>query len=244
MSSALPPASADDLRTKVAEDYDSIADEWDRTRRKSWGEFAFLSALIKSRGVHELTKRADQRVKILDAGCGNGRLVNFLDVELAGMYGYLGVDVSSELLKKAQSHFPDVAFAQHDLVHFCQEQEFDVVASVAVLHHLPRANRLQVLKNFYHSLTPGGQLFLTCWNLWQPRYISFVAKSYLASTPRECQIPFAGHVERYVHAFTAGEITALLETAGFREIDVFYSDGAHKSNIVSGKNIVAIAKKV
>lgn len=242
MSPTTPHVSADDLRAKVAADYDTIADEWDRTRRRSWGEFTFLSELIKRRGVHELTKRADKRVRILDAGCGNGRLVNFLDLELAGMYGYLGVDASGELIKKAQAQYPDVSFLQQDLVEFRRDQEFDVIASIAVVHHLPAADRLTVLWNLRSSLSPNGQLFLTCWNLWQPRYLSYVAKSYFAGTPRECRIPFADTVERYVHAFTAGEIADLLTAAGFTDIDVFYTDGAHKSTIVSGKNIVAIAR--
>lgn len=233
------PTRAETLAT-----YDTIADEWDRTRQRGWGEFQFLTDRIRRRETHDLSRRADKRIRILDAGCGNGRLVEFLDRELAGMYGYLGVDGSVELLKKARAKFPDLAFEQADLVDFRRDREFDVVASFAVLHHLPSADeRLAILKNFYATLADGGDLVLSVWNLWQPRYLPAVVKSYLAGTPRECMIPFANRVERYVHACTPRELRELAATVGFTHIDVFYADGATRTNALFGRNLVLLAKK-
>ncbi len=225
------PAS---LRQKVASDYDTIASEWDQTRQHAWGEFEFLDKLFKK-----------DNSKILDAGCGNGRLVKYLNQKLGQKnYEYLGIDSSAELLKKAQHNFPDKKFKQTDLVEFQSKAEYDVVACIAVLHHLPsRADRLQVLKNIYTSLQDGGQLFLTVWNLWQPRYLKFTLKSYLKGRPRECQIPFANKVDRYVHAFTASELLKLCEQAGFGSIEVFSAAGEQKAGIFTGRNLILRARK-
>jgi 2-polyprenyl-3-methyl-5-hydroxy-6-metoxy-1,4-benzoquinol methylase len=232
----------DSLREKVAADYDAVADEWDRTRQAAWGEFSFLGEMLKQTC---LSGRQVQhgKLKILDAGCGNGRLVKWLDAKLTS-YEYLGVDNSVELLKKAQQNCPVCKFQKADLVEFCQPESFDLVTCVAVLHHLPsRDDRLRVLYNLKNSLKPGGRLFLTVWNLWQPRYLKYVLKSYLTGQLRECQIPFARQVSRYVHAFTASELLGLLEQAGFSQVDVFGANKENKAGVFSARNIVAIVQR-
>ena len=72
--------------------YDKIASEWDRTRQTAWGEFEFAKALTTVKSV-------------LDAGCGNGRLVDWLRKNnFTG--AYLGIDESDELIKRARNNFP------------------------------------------------------------------------------------------------------------------------------------------
>ncbi len=226
------------LRQKVARDYDTIADEWDRTRQNSWGEFEFLGELLEQ-------SHSDKNIKILDAGCGNGRLIKWLDTKLnKNGYEYLGVDSSSELLKKAQTSFPARKFQQADLTEFRAKAKYDAVACIAVLHHLPsRTDRLKVLQNLYTSLENGGRLFLTVWNLWQLRYLKFTLKSYLVGTPRECRIPFAGRVERYVYAFTASELMQLFDEVGFSRVEVFPAARENKTGVFTGRNLIVRAIK-
>ena len=221
------------LRQKVTDDYDAVAADWDRTRQSAWGEFVFLEALLGS------------QPHILDAGCGNGRLITWLDEKLGAQhYAYLGVDGSAGLLEHAKKNFPEQDFQQADLTGFQNERKYNLIACIAVLHHLPsREDRLAVLQNLHKSLAEGGQLFLTAWNLWQPRYFKYVLKSYLTGTPRDCRIPFQNKVDRFVHACTASEILDLAEEAGFSSIDVFPTDGDKKTSWWRARNIVMIAQK-
>ncbi|MFA5351760.1 MAG: class I SAM-dependent methyltransferase [Candidatus Gracilibacteria bacterium] len=153
--------------------YDSIAAQWDATRKSPWGEFDFAKHLFSAKSI-------------LDAGCGNGRLVSWL--REGGFTGkYLGVDSSGELIQKAQQNFLAEKFLHADLLSFISTEKFSAVFCIAVLHHLPdAASRLQVLQNLYANLEAGGELFLTTWNLWQPRYYRYILKSFFARDYRNC----------------------------------------------------------
>ncbi len=213
--------------------YDSIAKEWDSTRRNFWGEFEFARGLLGSK-------------KILDAGCGNGRLVRWLREN--GFEGdYFGVDNSKELLKFAKKNFPDERFEFHDLRGLTLKtsrrlmgDSSDAIFCIAVLHHLHNsAERLKVLRNFHVSLRAGGKIFLTVWNLFQPRFFRHLFKN----RSRNCEIEFAGKGKRFVHAFTKRELKNLLKCAGFQKIEIFYAKHSQKTNFLRGRNLIAIAQK-
>jgi len=223
------------LRQKVAADYDAIVADWDQSRQAAWGEFAFLASLLGN------TKQPH----ILDAGCGNGRLVKWLDEQLGKYnYSYLGVDGSAGLLARARVNFPKQAFQQADLAVFQTDTKCNLIACIAVLHHLPSAeDRLKVLQNLHASLADGGQIFLTAWNLWQPRYFKYVLESYLVGTPRDCKIPFQNKIDRFVHACTASELLSLAEQAGFSHIEVFPAAHGERVSWWRARNLVMLATK-
>ena len=256
------------MSKQVTTDYDAIADDWDRVHQHSWGEFEFAKKLLTPPTTlipsTSLRTGKGEKMYVLDAGCGNGRLVNWLRKNnFAGKY--LGVDNSEKLLEKARKNFPKEEFENVDLVDFNPPsphsggatadfrpakrgfrklKNFNLVFCIAVLHHLPdQDSRLKVLQNLQASLKPGGKLFLTVWNLWQPRYWKFILQSYFKGSPRNCQIPFAGKIKRFVHAFTASELINLLEKAGFSSVEVFPAKKNKRAKILSARNLVAIARK-
>ena len=148
-------------------DYNTFAKEWNATRRQPWGEFEFARELLTAKSI-------------LDAGCGNGRLVRWLREN--GFEGkYLGADSSKELIKLAQQNFPKEKFEVHNLLEpLAQDENCDAVFCVAVLHHLHSAEeRLKVLKNLHASLASSGRIFLTTWNLFQPRFWKQLLRLYL-----------------------------------------------------------------
>ncbi|MCF7846210.1 MAG: methyltransferase domain-containing protein [Candidatus Peribacteraceae bacterium] len=207
--------------------YDFNAKKWDATRRAAWGEFEFGRELLAAK-------------KILDAGCGNGRL-NFW-LEGNNFTGeYFGVDLSAKLIELARKNFPQRNFAVKDLLNFIQENSFDAVFCVAVLHHfLSPEEQKKALANMFASLQPGGKIFLTVWNLWQPRFWKlFLAQNF----SRDLKIPFGRASFREVHAFTKSELRKLLTTAGFKNVKIFYARHGDRSNFLRGRNLIAIAEK-
>jgi 2-polyprenyl-3-methyl-5-hydroxy-6-metoxy-1,4-benzoquinol methylase len=74
---------------------------------------------------------------ILDAGCGNGYLVNFL---VAKGYNVFGTDASADGITIARQSNPDRFFIQDlsigELPKELQEQKFDTVISTEVIEHL------------------------------------------------------------------------------------------------------------
>jgi len=95
---------------------------------------------------------------VLDYGCGTGRWVDFLRG-----YGceYTGVDLSSAMLAVARRGHPDAEFRKGDgLVVPYGDGRFDVIWSVAVVHHNPPDGQEHLLAEFARVLRPGGILVL------------------------------------------------------------------------------------
>lgn len=219
------------MSTSQLTDYDQFAAEWHATRRQTWGELAFSQPLLKS-------------PQILDAGCGNGRLLTFLHQKnFSG--AYLGVDLSKKLLEFAQKDFPQAQFRQVDIANFCASQQFTGIFCIAVLHHFAEhQTQEKVLENFYQSLKPGGQIFLTNWNLWQMKFWPYLAASLRAGRFRDCRIPFGKQkIPRQLFALRKKDLRQILTKIGFREIQIFYASGAQKTSIWKARNLICLARK-
>ena len=100
--------------------YNEISDEFDQTRRKYSSE------------LEDLKKYIVPDEKILDLGCGNGRLYEIFSGENVD---YTGVDFSENLIETARGKYGD-HFQVADILSLpFSSQYFDSVWSIAVLHH-------------------------------------------------------------------------------------------------------------
>lgn len=205
--------------------YDVIAKEWDISRpflKPHWQKLF--------RGV-----KAGQ--KILDVGCGNGIVYEFLAPR---SIDYTGLDFSRELLKIAKKRAKRVGgrskarFVLGEATALSlKDQSFDWVFPLAVYHHLPTPSLRQLaVKEAWRVLKPGGGLVMSGWNL---RALENVLKYKLRKNQREAVIPWRAsgrRFDRYVHIFTAVEVRLILKKAGFRKI-----------KIKTDKNLIAEAIK-
>lgn len=119
--------------------------------------------------------------RVLDVGCGNGRLYQMLKNK---KIDYLGLDFSEKLITEAKMRFPKAKFKVGDLTKETTwrklNNKFDFVFCVAVFHHLPTKKiRNRLVESIWQSLKPEGQIFITVWNLWQKKYFkhNFTARS-------------------------------------------------------------------
>lgn len=97
--------------------------------------------------------------RIIDLGCGPGNSTAVLasrwpDAHISGM------DSSPDMLAKAQSNMPGVAFAQGDLHTYQPEPGADLLFSNAVLHWLRREQRIPTVLRLLGGQRPGGVLAL------------------------------------------------------------------------------------
>ena len=114
-------------------------------------------------------------VKLLDIGCGSGRVAERLDREKLAV-DYLGVDVTPSFVESARRRAAGLARvrAEFQLLDITRQgwteslvarfDPFDVALAAAVLHHIPGFElRCAVLGAVRSLLRPGGILVLSNW---------------------------------------------------------------------------------
>jgi SAM-dependent methyltransferase len=212
----------------VGRNYDDIAEHYNETRKKNL--FPLWNELIK------ICKSVEDNDRILDVGCGNGRL---LEAFIGRQVDYLGVDNCEKLIDLAKENYQANNFRKADICDLgsVPEYDFDYVFSIAVLHHLPGKDlRLKALRQLYNKTRKGGKVVFTVWKLWQhEKYGKLIWRFWFLKLLKKNKLDFGdilwdwknsegGAVsQRYYHAFHYLELWLLCRKAGFR-IEKIYSD--------------------
>ena len=153
--------------------------------------------------VELLAPRAGER--ILDLGCGNGKLTQVLAESGASV---LGVDASPEILAEARATYPALEFALERGEALPYDAEFDAIFSNATLHWMPRAADVAV--GMARALRPGGRLVAEFGGF---ENVAVVRAAVSAG------FEALGRTETAWNPWyfpTLGEYAAVLEGAGFR----------------------------
>lgn len=246
--------TAQKILKKVKKDYNIIAREFSITRKRVWNELYDL-----------VNKYVQNNQKILDIGCGNGRLFSILknkNIE------YLGIDNSKELINIAQEkykNFKNSKFKVKDLLEINYNKKFDLIFLIAVLQHIPSEElRIKALKSIKKALKPNSFLIMLNWNLFQKDKIKYVKKyNALKLTGQsdmdkdDTLIPWkefrnsyqkkakeSKEVLRYYHAFAKEEIEDLLEKAGLKIEDIYYVKKGKRVDINEGYNLCVVAQNM
>lgn len=193
---------------KVKQDYTAIAEEFNFTRDRQWPEFSVFLEYLKKTNAK---MASDISPKVLDVGCGNGRLAAFLKNELIH---YIGLDNNKKLLSIAKKNNPKATFRYGDILKLpFPIHSFDTIWCIAVLHHIPTKKlQLKALREMRRVLKKGGFLILMVWNLWQKKYKKYIdAKTHgaLISWGKEKK------VKRFYYTFRYKELADLLKRAEF-----------------------------
>ncbi len=227
---------AQQLVTKTRDDYNRISGHFSSTRQFVWPDIAeILDSLKIQKGM-----------KILDMGCGNGRFAKFFIDKGADYYGH---DISEKLIKIAKTNNPKGYYSCGDLLKTpFKTHEFDLVISVATLHHIP-SNKLrsQAIIEMRRVLKPGGTIIISVWYFWsQLKYLKFILREegrriigiskldfgdFMMPWRDEKQVT---QVERYMHSWKRSELKRGLTSCGFKEITFAKKKKSH--------NLIIIAK--
>lgn len=97
--------------------------------------------------------------RILDAACGNGRIIEYLIGKGVGVENILGLDLSSNMIKIAQNKFDGIRFILGDIATFKPEnQKLDIIICILALRYLNNLDLSKALNNFYKMLNKDGIL--------------------------------------------------------------------------------------
>lgn len=200
----------DKILCELEAGYDMMAEKFSSTRTHFWKDLNFIADEI----------RIGDRV--LDFGCGNGRLI-----EILGGKGicYVGVDVSSRLIEKAKKKYPEnshkfLKISSQDSLPF-DDDYFNKIISVAVFHHFPDEYALDRALELYRVAKPGAALVVTIWNIRQEEH------------EQETYIPFRNNDEkqvfmRYHRVYSMAELEKIFLETGWKKVAV----KAHGNNII------------
>ncbi len=104
---------------------------------------------------------------VLDFGCGTGTATPFFLRE-PGAETVVGVDASERSLEVARAQHGSASVAFQSTKHFTATGEFALAFCNGVFHHVPPAERGDVIALLRDSLQPGGVLALWDNNPWNP----------------------------------------------------------------------------
>jgi tRNA (uracil-5-)-methyltransferase TRM9 len=127
------------IKKELKQTYDTIAEDFDRTRHKPWEEV-----------IEFLTRIHDKNAVILDLGCGNGR--HLRAAKEIGFHNLIAVDFSDSFIEMIQKNMPEATAIKSDLTD-------------AALHHLPtEKERLQSLKECKRVMKKDSRIIVSCWS--------------------------------------------------------------------------------
>lgn len=134
------------MKTSILEYYNNLAATYDENRfGNSYGKYideqerSFLNFFFKNKNY----------LKILDLGCGTGRLLNFASH---------GTDFSEEMLNVAQQKYPEKILAKGEISQIPFNNEFDCIFCFHVIMHQNKKETEAFLNECYSKLNKNGTL--------------------------------------------------------------------------------------
>ena len=150
--------------------YKTTAASFDQSRQYFWEGWEKIPPLLD----------VFQNIRVADIGCGNGRFGQFLYKKKPQLkISYTGIDSNEQLLAMAkenlQGKIPALHLQQTDLItaiinakDFLPNQEFQLITSFGVLHHIPSYElRLALVKFLLSKLEVNGYLIISFWQFMQ-----------------------------------------------------------------------------
>ncbi|QQQ30250.1 class I SAM-dependent DNA methyltransferase [Chryseobacterium indoltheticum] len=134
------------IKNQIHRYYNDLAKTYDKNRfENSYGKYIdqqerhFLDSFFKNKSYS----------KVLDLGCGTGRLLNFATH---------GVDFSQEMLTVAHQKFPHKNLAVGEISNIPFAEKFDCIFSFHVIMHQTKEETKNFLNEAYKSLNNEGIL--------------------------------------------------------------------------------------
>ncbi len=146
---------------------------WDR--EFAGGTWDYLDSSPIERARHAVIGMYCQTHKpagaILDIGCGEGTLFDFLNNVQKSTY--LGIDISSEAIAKAQKKRSG-SFVIGDALEFRAKKKYDVIVFNEVLYYL---DEMAVFEKYRHFLKRGGIVIVSLYRTKHHQYDARVWRS-------------------------------------------------------------------
>jgi alkylated DNA repair protein alkB family protein 8 len=187
------------------ETYNDIAKDFSNTRKHLWPELETFAHYIKD------------KQKIIDLGCGNGRLLKLINNK---QVDYTGIDYSKKLIEIAKNKYPNQRFKVDNILNLSLDNNtYDLGLSIAVLHHIPPGEKQEkAVKEMSRVLKPKAKAIVSVWNLTNKKFSSketIDKKNVLINWGQD------GRHQRYYYIFDKDEFKTIF--SNFKIIEEKYT---------------------
>jgi SAM-dependent methyltransferase len=129
------------------------------TQQNAWNQVASEISFSLEPDLNKLANLITKDAKILDYGCGYGRITS--ELQARGYGELIGVDTSIEMIRRGLKQYPTL-----DLRHMENHEipnefgRFEVILFCAVLTCIPvKEQRMNIIKSAFESLNEGGIIY-------------------------------------------------------------------------------------
>jgi len=189
----------------IAEVYNNIAHDFDRTRFQVW---PIIKKFIDSLQID---------CYVADIGCGNGKNIDLSRKDIR----YKGIDISSEFVNICNTKSLDVVQGNILNIPF-KDNEFDNSMSIAVIHHLSEhTDRIKAISELLRITKKDGKILLYVWAFKQPEKSKRKFDSYDEMVPYKT---LSGEIYyRYYHLYKSGELESEIKNIKEFSYDIIES---------------------
>lgn len=181
--------------SEASQTFISFQDKWQQNRKLAFDEtlkvgsdiFSWILTRNGFASEAELREYLAPKRRILDAGCGNGRVTALLHKYGADNAEFVGVDLTAaEVARENLASYPRISIEQGDLLgDLLKLGFFDFIYCQEVLHHTsdPKAAFL----NLCQRLAPGGEIAIYVYKIKAPlrEYADDFVRNRLSTLPYE-----------------------------------------------------------
>lgn len=111
----------------------------------------------------------DNRVEVLDVGCGHGLMHRHMLERKDVRLGITGIDTAATVIEEAKRLNPGVSYSAYDGKHLpYADHSFDIATATCVMHHVPPAQWSEFMRQMYRVVRPGGKVIIYEHNPFNP----------------------------------------------------------------------------
>lgn len=143
---------------QYAEQYRNILDNGLHATRETSEYYARLKI---EKLAQWLPEAVNQKLHILDFGCGDGMMTHYLGEKFKNSI-VVGVDPSAKSIDVAQKKYgsTSLTFAVSDTKIPFEDHAFDIICTASVLHHISFSEHKHYLDEIFRVLKPGGTFIM------------------------------------------------------------------------------------
>jgi SAM-dependent methyltransferase len=197
-------AAPERVRTRFEERAHQFDDLYEDER---WLVRTLRPGLFRRRQLSVETVRAYDAPRVLDVGCGSGRIGEF--VLNAGAADYVGVDFSAPMIDLARDRLRPFEDRTHlivdDFLTAPLDGSFEVILAVGLFDYLPEPHRFT--RRMFELAAPGGCVVG-----------SFPAWSWLKGPVRKVRYEWIGDCP--IFNYTRRELELMFGASGFERLEI------------------------